>query len=73
MLMIKKDIPILGNGPTQGLEHTLTAEKMYLVNFTLTKRNFVCITMEQIVTCSLMVQKFNLRQNILKLWRLHYA
>ena len=30
--------------------------------------------MEQIVTCLLMVQKFiNLRQNILKLWQLHYA
>ena len=24
----KKDISILGKGPTQGLEHTLTAEKM---------------------------------------------
>ena len=24
----KKDILILGKGPTQGLEHTLTAEKM---------------------------------------------
>ena len=24
----KKDILILGNGPTQGLEHTLTAEKI---------------------------------------------
>ena len=30
----KKDIPILGKGPTQGLEHTLTAEKLYLINFT---------------------------------------
>ena len=30
-----KDILILGKGPTQGLgEHSLTAEKMYLVNFT---------------------------------------
>ena len=25
----KKDILFLGNGLTQGLEHTLTAEKMY--------------------------------------------
>ena len=24
----------LGKGPTQGLEHTLTAEKMYSINFT---------------------------------------
>ena len=36
-----KDILILGKGPTQGLEHTLTAEKMYPINFTVTKRNFV--------------------------------
>ena len=28
----KKDILILGIGPTQGLEHTLIAEKMYLIN-----------------------------------------
>ena len=30
----KKDILILGKGSTQGLEHTLSAEKMYLINFT---------------------------------------
>ena len=31
----KKDILILGRGPTQGLgEHSLTSEKMYLINFT---------------------------------------
>ena len=30
-----KDILILGKGPTQGLgEHSLTAEKLYSVNFT---------------------------------------
>ena len=33
----KKDILILGKNPTQALEHTLTAEKMYSINFT--KRN----------------------------------
>ena len=33
----KKDILVLGKGPTQGLEHTLTAEKMYSINFTLPK------------------------------------
>ena len=37
----KKDILVLGKGPTQGLEHTLTAEKMYMVKCTVTKRNFV--------------------------------
>ena len=30
----KKNILILGNGLTQGLEPTLSAEKMYLINFT---------------------------------------
>ena len=40
----KKDILILGKDPTQGLEHTLTAEKMYSINFTLTKKKF-CLTL----------------------------
>ena len=31
---IKKGIVILGKGPTQGLEHTLAAEKLYSINFT---------------------------------------
>ena len=30
----KKDILILGKGLTQGLEQTLTAEKLYSINFT---------------------------------------
>ena len=30
----KKKTLVLGFGPTQGLEHTLTAEKMYSINFT---------------------------------------
>ena len=56
----KKDILVLGIGPTQGLEHTLTAEKMYSINFSVTKKNFVwaCITMEKIVIYLSMVQKF---------------
>ena len=29
----KKDILILGKGPTQGLEHTLSVKKMYSINF----------------------------------------
>ena len=37
---MKKDILVLGKGPTQGLEHTLTAEKMYSINFTVTKKKF---------------------------------
>ena len=30
----KKDILVLGKGQTQGLEHTLTAEIIYSINFT---------------------------------------
>ena len=40
----KKDILILGKGPTQGLEHTLSAEKMYLINFTVTGKKF-CLSL----------------------------
>ena len=36
----KKDILVLEIGPTQGLEHTLTAQKMYSINFTVTKKKF---------------------------------
>ena len=36
----KKDILVLGGGPTQGLESTLTSEKMYSINFTVTKKKF---------------------------------
>ena len=36
----KKDISVLGKGPAQGLEHTLAAEKMYSINFTVTKKKF---------------------------------
>ena len=36
----KKDILVLGIGPTQGLEHTLTAEKMDSINFTVRKKKF---------------------------------
>ena len=37
----KKDILILGKGPTQGLESTLIAEKMYSTNFTKKIQNFI--------------------------------
>ena len=30
----KKDILIVGKGPTQGLEHTLSPVKVYSINFT---------------------------------------
>ena len=40
----KKDILILVRGPMQGLESTLTAEKMYSINFTVTKKKF-CLSL----------------------------
>ena len=66
----KKDILVLGRGPTQGLESTLTAEKMYSINFTVTKKSFVraYIIKEQMVIYLLMAQKcIHLKQKILQL------
>ena len=40
----KKDILILGKGPKQGLEHTLTTEKLYSINFTKEKTKF-CLSL----------------------------
>ena len=40
----KKDILILGKGPTQGLEHTLSAEKIYSINFTKNNTKF-CLSL----------------------------
>ena len=66
----KRDILVLWKGPTQGLEHTLTVEKMYSISITLTKKKLCLsyITMERIVIYWVMVQEFtNLKQKILKL------
>ena len=40
----KKYILVLGIGPTQRLEYTLTAEKIYSINFTVTKKKF-CLSL----------------------------
>ena len=40
----KKDILVLGIGSTEGLEHTLTAEKIDLINFTVTEKKF-CLSL----------------------------
>ena len=40
----KKDILVLGREQTQGLAGTLTAEKMYSINFTVTKKTF-CLSL----------------------------
>ena len=36
----KKDILVIAKGPTQGLQHTLTAEKTYAINLNVTKKKF---------------------------------
>ena len=40
----KKLILVLGIRPKQGLEHTLTAEKMYSINFSVTNKKF-CLSL----------------------------
>ena len=40
----KKDILILGKGPTQGLEHTMTAVKLYSISFTKQNTKF-CLSL----------------------------
>ena len=64
----KKDILILGKGPTQRLEHTLTAEEMHSINFTVKKKKISkgCLTTKLFVWL-LMAQNINLRPKILKL------
>ena len=74
----KKDILILVRGPMQGLESTLTAEKMYSINFTVTKKKF-CLSLHcngansyLFVNLS-MVQKILICQKIQRLQQVHYA
>ena len=42
-MIIKKDISVLGKGPTQGFERTLTAEK-YNIDFTVSGKKF-CLSL----------------------------
>ena len=66
----KKVIFVLGKGPTQGLEHTLTAEKMCLINFTVTKKKF-CLNLHYNGENNYLfvhgTEIINLRQKILNL------
>ena len=60
----------------QGLEHTLTAEKMYSINFTLTKKKFCLSLHYNGVNSYLFVngtESYKLKAKILKLQQLHYA
>ena len=69
-MIIKKDILILGKGPTQGLEHTLTAEKLYSINFTKENTKF-CLSLHYNGANSYLfvngTEILNLKQKILKL------
>ena len=71
----KKYILILGKGPTQGLEHTLSAEKLYSINFTKENTKFsLSLHYNGATSNLLMVQKLlNLKQKILKLLHMHCA
>ena len=63
----EKYIFILGKGPQQGLEHTLSAEKMHSINFTENNKKF-CLSLHYNGANSywLMVQKFiSYKQKIL--------
>ena len=40
----KKDILVLGKGPSQGLKHILTAEKMHSINFSVTNKK-ICLSL----------------------------
>ena len=64
----KKDILILGDGPTQGLDDTTsTAEVQYSINFLNQIEKFVFIIMEPIVVYLLMLQEdISSKQKILK-------
>ena len=71
-----KDILMLGRGPTQRLgEHSLTAEKMYSINFNLTKKRF-CLSLHYngannclfVVEINLVQKLLNLKQKILILF-----
>ena len=71
----KKDILILGKGPTQTLEHTLSAEKMYAINFTKKNTKF-CLSLHYNGADSylLMVQRLlNLKRKILRLLHMNSA
>ena len=66
----KKVVLILSKGPSQVLKLTLSAEKMYSINFTEYNKKIClnCIITGKTVIYLLMVRKFiNLKQKIFKL------
>ena len=70
-----KYILILGKGPAQGLEHTLTAAKMYSINVTVTKAKF-CLSLHYNGANSYLFvngTEIYKSQKTLKLQQLHYV
>ena len=71
----KKDILIFGKEPTQGLDSTLSVEKMFSINFAKKNTKF-CLSLHYDGANSylLMVQRLlNLKQKIQKFLHIHYA
>ena len=72
----KKDILFLGKGTTQGLEHSLTAEKMYASNCTVTKKKF-CLSLHYNETNSYLfvnaTEIIIFKAKILKLYQIRYV
>ena len=66
----KNNILIIGKSPTQGLENALTAEKMFSINFTETRKKF-CSSLHYIGANSYSLvnglKLLNSKQNILRL------
>ena len=73
----REKILILASGHTQGLgEHSLTAEKMYSINFTVARKN-ICLSLHYNGANSYLsvngTEILNSKQTILKLWQLDYV
>ena len=72
----KKTLLISGKDPTQRLEHTLIAEKMYSINFTEQNKEF-CLSLNYNGANSYLfvngheIHKFKAKDS--EIWQLHYA
>ena len=72
----EKDILILGKGPTQGLEHAVSAENVYSITFAEHNKK-LCLSLHYNGAdklCLLMVKKFiSSNQKIPRLQQLHFV
>ena len=72
----KKDILILGKGPTQGLESAISTEKLYSINFTKKNTKFYLSLHYNGANSYLFVngkEIIKLKQKILSLLHIHYV